>query len=105
MNKLSNDEIYQRLMRHRKEDPKNYACNTIAIIYGDLKKRINDKVKFEQGIITSKKFKPISDLEIKEMREQVTETISRMVQIYGLCQKDVDLYNTWAVEKINIAIR
>lgn len=104
MCKLSNDEIYQKLMESRNKDPKGYACNRIAQVYQELKNRLSDRKKFEDGIITSKKFRPITDGEIAEMKQNIKETIIRMVQFYGLTQKDVDYYNTHAVEKMKITI-
>lgn len=104
-NKEENDKMYRYLMNRRKENPKMYACTTIAVIYEYLKKRIDERLDFEKGKITSKKFKPISNLEINETKEQIKETVRRMVQLYGLCQKDIDLYNTLSTCKLKITIK
>lgn len=104
MGNLSNDEIYQKLMESRKKDPKRYACTTIAAYYGELKKRLNDRRKFENGEITSKKFRPITDEEIVELKERIYDVVKRMVKIYGITQSDIDHYNTYAVGKLKISI-
>lgn len=104
MSKLNNEEIYRKLMESRKKDPKGYACNTIAVVYEELKNRLTDRERYEQGIITSKKFNPITDQEIGEMKQRIKETIVRMVRIYGLTQEDVDYYNTYSVGKLKITI-
>ena len=104
MSKLSNDEIYQKLMDSRTENPKRYACTTIAIHYWELKDRLVDRTKFEKGEKTSKKFRPISDEEIAEMKNRIKEVVYRMVRIYGITQKDIDEYNKYAVGKIKISI-
>ena len=104
MSKFNNEEIYRKLMESRKKDPKGYACKTIAVVYGELKNRLTDRERYEQGIITSKKFRPITDQEIGEMKQRIKETIVRMVRIYGLTQEDVDYYNTYSVGKLKITI-
>ena len=104
MGKLSNDEIYQSLMESRRINRKRYACLRIAEVYDYLKKRLSDRKKFEDGEITSKKFKPITEEEVVELKERIYEVAYRMVQIYGLTQKDIDHYNITAVGKLNISI-
>ena len=104
MCKLLNDEIYQKLMESRKKDPKRYACTTIAAYYGELKKRLSDRAKIERGEITSPKKKPITDEEVATMKQRIKEVVHRMVAIYGITQKDIDLYNTYAVGKLKISI-
>lgn len=104
MGKLSNDEIYQSLMDLRKNNPKRYACLRIAEIYGQLKKRLFERKSFEEGIKTSAKFRPITDEEVAEMMQRIKEITMRMVKIYGLTQKDLDHYNTYAVGTLKITI-
>ena len=104
MGKLSNDEIYQKLMESRKNDPKRYACNTIAVIYDELKKRLDDRTKFRNGEITSKRFNPITAKEVHELKIAIRQTVVRMVENYGITQQDVDNYNTTAVGKLCISL-
>lgn len=104
MCKLSNDEIYKELMESRRINRKRYACLRIAEVYDYLKKRLKERAKIESGEITSEKKRPISDSEIEELKDRIKELASRMVQIYGLTQKDIDRYNTYAVGKLKISI-
>lgn len=104
MGKMSNDEIYQSLMESRRINRKRYACLRIAEVYDYLRKRLSDRKKFEEGEITSKKFKPITEEEVVELKERIYEVANRMVQIYGLTQKDIDRYNITAAGKLNISI-
>lgn len=104
MGKLSNEEIYQSLMDSRKKDPKRYACLRIAAIYDLLKKRIKERKDYEDGKKTSKKFRPITDVEIEEMKQSIKETTIHMVQVFGLTQKDIDRYNITAAGKLCVSI-
>ena len=104
MCKLSNDEIYAKLMESRRINRKRYACLRIAEAYDYLKSRLIERVKIENGEITSKKKCPISDEEIEALKDRVKELTSRMVRIYGLTLADIDRYNSYAVGKLKIAI-
>ena len=104
MCKLSNDEIYAKLMESRRINRKRYACLRIAEAYDYLKNRLIERVKIENGEITSKRKSPISDEEIEETKDRIKELVARMVQIYGLTQADIDRYNSYAVGKLKICI-
>ena len=104
MCKLSNDEIYAKLMESRRINRKRYACLRIAEVYDYLKNRLIEREKIENGEITSKKKNPISNEEIEETKDRIKELVARMVQIYGLTQADIDRYNSYAVGKLKIRI-
>lgn len=104
MCKLSNDEIYEKLMESRRINRKRYACLRIAQSYEELKKRLSERARIESGEITSAKRVAITDEEIAEMKASLWELVARMVQIYKITQKDIDRYNSYAVGKLNITI-
>ena len=80
-------------MQLRQADPKRFAVSTIAVRYEELRKRIEDRRKYERGELTRKRFTPISDDEIRVFKADITERIRTCVALYGLTQSDLDSYS------------
>ena len=84
---------YERIMQLRQADPKRFAVSTSAVRYEELRKRMDDRAKFERGEITRKRYTPISDEEIKVFKADIIERIRTCVALYGLTQADFDAYS------------
>lgn len=84
---------YERIMQLRQRDPKRFAVSTIAVRYEELRKRIDDRRKYESGEITRKRYTPISDDEIRVFKADIANRVRTCIALYGLTQADFNSYS------------
>ena len=75
---MSNEEIYRKLMRSRKENPKRYGLATIAVEYEDVRNYANSKKKDSE--------------ELKWRISKLSNRISEVIRIYRLTIEEVEEY-------------
>lgn len=84
---------YERIMQLRQRDPKRFAVSTIAVRYEALKKRMDDRAKYERGEITRHGFTPISDKEVALFKADIADRVRTCIALYGLTQADFNSYS------------
>lgn len=90
---MNNKDVYSKIMEIKKQDAKRFACASIAVLYYELQNRLADRKKWLNGEKISKNFSPISESEIREMKERIKLCIKEKVQRFGITQTDIDNYN------------
>lgn len=75
---MTNEEIYQKLMQHRREDPKHYGLTTIAVEYEDVRNYANSKNKDGEEL----------EWRISKLSQRIKDVIS----VYKLTMEEVVEY-------------
>ena len=72
---MTNEEIYQKLMKHRRENPKHFGLTTIAVEYEDVRNYA--------------KSKSANDEELRWRINMFSERIKEVIRIYKLSMDEI----------------